>query len=234
MEITRFVVIAVSFLLVVAGCSDSPSGAVRIAGDLDTRSGGLEQRISELAKHVAGGTLPEASFYEQFKEDVSTLSPPARKRAFEQVVRTFSMPTLKTNILSDRLRLFECHVANVGEMVFLFVDLLENPGEVWEYAFQSLAAFDAEKRNIVSGIVPPANPPMGLHIPPEEYLVRLDQKRFHAVRDVFEGRSFGLYYRALPIGQQKSWLSRIEKAARRNIVIFDPKNPGQLRPRMPK
>ena len=58
-------------------------------------------------------------------------------------------------------------------------------------------------------------------------------KKFTAIREAFEGRLFGRFFHGLSEAERKDWLSRIEKAAGRKVVVFDPAHPDRPLPRPP-
>lgn len=232
MALSRWTLYIFLLMIMVTGCSDSRPGTTSVVAKAGKAAvDGLHTRVGELERRLSVARWPGHEFYENLRTDISALPQADRERVFEHVRRRFALPDFKAGTLAERSRLFEGYTSNVRELVLEFCALLEPPVVAWEHMLALMEMYELEKRRVAARLDEYAPPPMGLHIPPQEYMRRIDMKKFTAIREAFEGRLFGRFFHGLSEAEQKDWLSRIEKAAGRKVVVFDPAHPDRPLPR---
>ena len=126
------------------------------------------------------------------------------------------------------------YVTTIRRVTTVFLMTCDFKEKIWDFLLQALSVFDEEVRIVNAPGVDPHEPECGFSIMAGDYELEIEHMRFYAIREKFEdNQMFGRYYRELPPERQKEWIERIEKAARRKVVIFDPENPEAKLPRMP-
>ena len=220
----------------VVGCSDSP---VEHKAVVETKSppSPLEQiksEISNLASNVGNGCFHDRQYFDGLTRRIGELPLPDREAAFNVAVEAWKNPVLKEYPLSDREKSLDAYIITASRLTSVFLLTCDFKERIWDFMLHAFSALDEEERIVGAPGFDPRNPDRGIVILPGDYLSAIFNMRFSAIREKFEANPmFGRYYHNLPPVRQKEWIERIEKAARRKVVICDPRSPDEKLPRKP-
>jgi hypothetical protein len=240
MEINRMIVSLAAGLLLLSfeGCSDAPreQGAdlkpAEKPSEVRSPLEDVKTELQALPRNVTDDRYPERAYYEGLRSRVSMLSPAERTEAFHVAENALLAPKLKEYPLARRSTSLEVYLTIVRGVAFAFWDQLDDQEAAWNFLLQTLDILDREYKIVSSPSFDPRNPPMGLRTIKPEYLAGLDEKRFYAIRKGFENESsyFPRYYWNLSEEQRKKWKEKIERVARRKVVISNPFDSSKSEP----
>ncbi len=216
-----FAAIVLSALL--AACSEDagrPSRSQAVA-DEPARVR-VERGIDTLKMGLAAGRVPAPDCFTGLATELTELSREERSAVFKHVQTTFASPRLSTRNLSERGTQLEGYLAVVRSLAFAFDGGTEDREEVWDFLLRTLESV-ARERRIVRGTDFKADvPPVGMFVPTDMYLSRLDGWISQAVRRGFERGPFVAYYDGLDAERRREWIQKLERAAGRKVVIRSP------------
>ena len=211
------------YCMIGGGCSDSPCS--------DKVNWDDEMKLIE--RCVYSGKYPQDAEWRRICDKIGTVDVKdvvALGEMFSQILES-----VKFNDKEYRLREFSLSVylefvnklsAGLAERNHDYekkMDFLLRAYEVFDREYVTVSAFDDDWGKV----------DFGIHLRREDYFARLYTKRFYAFRCHFEGdRPFSSYYHSLPAEKRSEILEKLEAAAKRKIVIYDPKNPHRQLPRM--
>ena len=220
----------------VVGCSGS-SGERTADAEAKAPTNPVERikfEISNLASNVTKGYSSDRKYFSDLAKRVGELSSLERDEAFTFAMEALRKPALKEYPLSDRELSLDTYVTTIRRVTTVFLMTCDFKEKIWDFLLQALSVFDEEVRIVNAPGVDPHEPECGFSIMAGDYELEIEHMRFYAIREKFEdNQMFGRYYRELPPERQKEWIERIEKAARRKVVIYDMNHPEVKLPRMP-
>ena len=220
----------------VAGCSDSSleQKPAALANPPPSPLEQIKSEISNLASNVGNCCFYDRQYFGGLTKQVGELPLPDREEAFSVAVEAWKKPVLKEFPLSDRVKSLEAYIITASRLTSVFLLTCDFKERIWDFMLHAFSALDEEERIVGAPGFDPRNPDRGIVILPGDYMSAIFNMRFSAIREKFENNPmFGRYYHNLPSDRQKEWLERIEKAARRKVVIHDPRNPDEKLPRKP-
>ena len=105
---------------------------------------------------------------------------------------------------------------------------VEMPDAIWRFKLDAIDRINKEilrcEREPKGGIYTVEQLGVGMFMTQRQYLMSLKAKRFDFIRRGFEYGRFALYFKSLPSADKDEWMSRLEKVAKRKVVIWDPDN----------
>lgn len=189
-------------------------------------------QIDNLSHRVKAGKSVDDSCFGQLRKMMEFLSAEERLEAWGRIERNIAKPVFREGSLAKRQFAMATYMKTIARLPWVFAAALEDPGKVWRFVFKAYQVLDDEKMAASRPGFDSHNPSMGLFISTSMYDASLDERRFRFTREVFEGKSFGLYFRSLPKEEQIEWFNKIKSAAQRDVCIYDPGNPWKKKPRM--
>lgn len=216
-----FAAIVLSALL--AACSEDAGRPSRpqVVAD-DPARVRVERGIDTLKTGLAAGRIPAPDHFTGLAADLAEMSREERSAVFEYVRDVFGSPCLSTRNLSERGTQLEGYLAVVRSLAFAFDGGTEDREGVWDFLLRTLEAV-ARERRIVGGADFRADvPPVGMFVPADMYLSRLDGWVSQAVRRGFERRPFVAYYDGLDAERRREWIRKLERVAGRKVVVRSP------------
>ena len=219
-----------------AGCSDNgsvnPNGQGSHNEDPSSKVERIQAELTDIAAGIFVCALPQYDYVASLSGKLTELSPAERDEAFQCMERIFSQTRRKEFPLSERQRSLCAYYDIVLNTTTAFSEKLEEQSKAWMFLLRTISVFDGECRIVSAPEFDPHPPEEGIFLTKGMYLHSMENEKFNAVRRGFEENvSFVKYYHRLADEQQKEWLAQLEKVAGRNVVIFDPNNPGRELPR---
>ena len=240
MQIRRIDILAAVGLLFIAvvGCSrqDQPdqSPTIKESGHefVPTPLECLKIELTNIAETVKTAYPPQYDYVAVVGDRLAALSSADREIAFDFMVEVFAKPKLKEFPLSQRESSLGTYMSVVGKLAPVFASHMEDQSKSWEFLLGTLSVLDQEHKTVSAPDFNPGNPPMGIIQREGDYLVHLYHRRFRAVREWFEiSMPFSSFYRSLPDDVRIEWQAKLENAAQRKVVVYDPADAFQQLPR---
>ena len=217
---------------VVIGCSDSSVEQICVIETSPLAQ--IKIEISNLASNVTKGCSAERRHFSDLAKQVAVLTSTDRESAFNFMVASLRKPLLKEYPLSERELSLEAYVTTIRSLTTVFLMTCDFKEKIWDFVLQAFSVFDEEVQIVNAPGFDPHEPECGFSIMPGDYELEVEHMRFYAIREKFEdNQMFGRYYRELPPERQREWVERIEKVARRKVVIYDVNHPEVKLPRRP-
>ena len=240
MEITKkFIQYALMLCLVgFLGCFDeSTQDSITPTVEKDCPPSRLEcvkTEMSDIVACVHSCSFPHYDYVTSLTNKLSALSPSEREEAFRFAENALSCPQIKEGALSEREQSVCAFSKIVQDIAYAFLVASEEPIKVWNFLLRAFAVFDNECLIVMAPDFDPRPPRFGLRITKCMYTEAMRNAKSYAIRFGFEDSAFFVkYYHSLPVEKQKEWIVRLEEAAGRKVVIFDPNNSSQKLPRRP-
>lgn len=207
------------------GCSDDAGRTAQpraVSAANETARVRLEREIDALKMDMAQGSFPETEYFSRLDEELRKMPQEERTAVFRHMRNAFASPSLSTRNLSRRGMQLEGYLSTVRSLAFAFDGMTDDREGVWDFLLGTLESA-ARERRVVGGRDFEADvPPMGIYVPTDMYLSRLDRWLFHAVRRGFERGPFAKYYGSLDSERRREWIERLERTAGRKVVIPAP------------
>ena len=240
MKISRIAPFAAAgvFAIAIVGCSkreqaiqEAPSQKPQEAF-VQTPLECVKIELTNIAATVSTTYPPQYDYVAVVGDRLAALSSADREIAFNFMVEVFARPKLREFPLSQRESSLGTYLSIVGKLAPVFASHIEDQSRAWEFLLGTLSVLDQEYQTVSAPDFDPRNPPMGIIQRVGDYLVHLYHKRFRAVREWFEiSMRFSSFYWSLTEDVRVEWQAKLEKAAQRKVVVFDPANAFQELPR---
>ena len=179
----------------------------------------LKIELTNIAETVKTAYPPQYDYVAVVGDRLAALSSADREIAFDFMVEVFAKPKLKEFPLSQRESSLGTYMSVVGKLAPVFASHMEDQSKSWEFLLGTLSVLDQEHKTVSAPDFNPGNPPMGIIQREGDYLVHLYHRRFRAVREWFEI--------SMPFSSQ----AKLENAAQRKVVVYDPADAFQQLPR---
>ena len=191
----------------------------------------LQADMTNAAACVTACRIPRENYLEALVNNLSELSQSECEKAFDFATEVLSCPKIKEFPLSQRQRSVYVYTWIVKNVTTAFANKLEDPVRAWRFFLKAISVFDRERDIVSAPDFDPHTPLMGLYITTGMYVDAMDSMKFDAIRDGFEKNlPFMKYYSRLPEEQQKEWIGRLQKAAGRKVMIYNPDDPASEPP----
>lgn len=182
----------------------------------------VERGIDALKTGLAAGRVPAPGYFTGLAAELAELSREERSVVFEHVRVTFTSPCLSTRNLSERGVQLEGYLAVVRALAFAFDGRTGDREEVWDFLLRTLESVARERRMVGGAGFKADVPPVGMFVPTDMYLSRLDGWISQAVRRGFERGPFVAYYDGLDAERRREWVRKLERLAGRKVLIRSP------------
>ena len=240
MEINKHVLFPAALLCLVvwAGCSkEAPISKGMQASEnerMPSKLQAVQVELTNLANRVTACNVPSYDYVASLRKKLSDMTPVERETAFAFVEDLFSYPRLRQFPLSQRENSMTAYSSIVLKLANLFSAELEKPEKAWAFLLRTILVFDTERDIVSAPVFDPHTPPMGLSITKGMYVEAMAREKFNVVRRGFEESCYFIrYFYRLSLEEQNEWIDRLQKAAGRKVVIYNPDDPAKEPPKRP-
>ena len=207
----------VSAVVLIPGCHDADKAAT--TDIIECKIGKLPKNAEEMTNLVAkccAGAYKQVTAASQKGNEISALTEYFRSIEFDE--QSYST---RDAAISDYYQLVSAvadGLLSKGEM----------PDVIWRFKLDAIDRVNMEilrcEREPEGGIYNRGQLGVGIFMTQRQYLTSLKAKRFDFIRNGFEYGPFTLYFKSLPSAEKDEWMSRLEKVAKRKVVIWDADN----------